>query len=174
MEKTIEISLNEIEIELRQLIQKLLEPEEEIFVCFRVEYHMVWAEVITNRQVIIAKAIALRSGVFMFKPKIDMPHVSSILLSEITDVTLGRSEDYDLFTVHITGEENTKLEASFTLETAAQKFHKTLTGLILKEKKQFPTGSTAERLRELSELLESSLITEEEFQKKRTEILNNL
>ncbi|MHC1784610.1 MAG: hypothetical protein AB9891_17960 [Anaerolineaceae bacterium] len=174
MDKTIECELNEVDIELRNLIENLMEPGEEVLACFRVESGMVWVQVITNRQVIAAKAIALRSGVFSFKPKIEMPRISFLALKDISHFQQGRSQDYDLFTVLIAGKDDQTLETNFTLETAARKFFKTLTSATTSKIKQSPPGSAAERLRELSDLVDLKLISEEEFQIKRSEILRNL
>jgi hypothetical protein len=174
MEKTIECELAEVDIELRNLIENLMEPGEKVLACFRVESGMVWVQVITDRQVIAAKAIALRSGVFSFKPKIEMPRISSLDFKDIAHFKQERSQDYDLYTVMITGKDGQILETNFTLETAASKFCNTLTSATTSGIKQSLQGSTAERLRELSELLDMKLISEEEFQTKRSEILRNL
>jgi hypothetical protein len=173
MEKTSECSLNEIEPELRELIEARIQPGEDVLACFRVEYHMLWAEIITTKQVIVAKAIALRTGLARTKLRLDMPHVTAIPLGEIVKIEPGHSNEYELFTVNLTGRDGQALEINFTLESAAQSFYKILTQVLgLGGKK--PSSSNAERLRELTNLREEGLITEEEYQAKRADILKNL
>lgn len=164
----------DVERELRDLIQNTLEPDEEILICFRVEYSMLWIHVVTNLKVISAKAIALRINVFSTRPKIEMPRISWIELSKLEHCELGRSQDYDLFTVQISGRDNQTLEANFTLETAAMKFHSLLNSTINRDKKNTPQPAIADRLRELTDLHTMNLISDEEFQDKRAQILKEL
>lgn len=174
MEKTIECSLQEVDRELRLMIEDLLEPDEEVQVCFLVEFNMIWVEVITNRQVVAAKAIALRTNVFSFKPKIEMPVISSMLIRDIDHFDLRKNEDYDLNSVLIYSTDNRFLETNFTLESAARKFHQILSSVVKPGKPNRPSLPASERLKELIDLLDKNLITDEEYNQKRAEILKNL
>jgi hypothetical protein len=173
MEKTTECPLTDIDPVLRQMVEDILQEGEEILICYRVEYHMIWVQVITNIRVISAKAIALRVNIFS-KPKIEMPRISMLALEDIVHYGLARSEDYDLHCVRITASDGRTLETNFTLESAAQKFFRVLQSAILSGSKQNPQEDAADRLRKLSELLDMKLISDEEYRVKRSQILKDL
>ncbi len=174
MEKTIECPLSEIEPELRRLVEEKLQSGEEILSCFRVEYHMVWAQIITNLRVVSVKAIALRMNIFSTRPRIEMPRIDMLDLKDIVHLELTRSQEYDLITVRISAGDGRIMEMNFTLESAAQKFHKVLQSVLAAENKHSPQAAVADRLRELSELLEMKLISDEEYREKRSQILKEL
>lgn len=174
MEKTTECSLTDIDPVLRQMVEDTLQEDEEILICFRVEYHLIWVQVITNIRVISAKAIALRVNIFSSRPKIEMPRISVMALKDIVHYGLARSEDYDLQSVRITTSDGMTLETNFTLESAAKKFFSVLQSAILSGSQQSQQGDTAGRLRKLSELLDMKLISEEEYRLKRSQILKDL
>jgi hypothetical protein len=135
---------------------------------------MVWAQIITNLRVISVKAIALRMNIFSTKPKIEMPRIDMMDLKDIVHFELARSHEYDFVTVKISAGDGRIMEMNFTLESAAQRFFKVLQSALVSDNKQPPQAAAADRLRELSELLEMRLISDEEYREKRSQILKEL
>ncbi len=129
---------------------------------------------ITNLRVVSVKAIALRMNIFSTRPRIEMPRIDMLDLKDIVHLELTRSQEYDLITVRISAGDGRIMEMNFTLESAAQKFHKVLQSVLAAENKHSPQAAVADRLRELSELLEMKLISDEEYREKRSQILKEL
>jgi hypothetical protein len=176
LRRTDECSLADLPPEIRKPIQEKLSADEKPLACFRTEWHMVWVSVITPKQLVVFKAILLAHPIFISKATIEMPRVYNIALQDILGHREGFNKEYDIYAVNFQGKENVNIETCFVNESDAQKFMRVLWSVRDQNRREAvkPALKAADRLRALVELQKEGLLTDNEFQAKREEILKDL
>lgn len=175
MHRTIKCLFDSLEPEMGKPLQELIPEGEEIIYCSRTNWFMLYIQIITSTQVVIAKALYHKGTMSFAKPSIDMPKFYSIPLSQIVDVKEGKHEEYDVYYVRFYRQENDYLETCFMTNKDAQDFLNELkkvqeyNNLNIQLENRPPN-----RLRELTKLYNEGIITENEFQQKRKDILDQL
>lgn len=173
MEGTIECTLSQLEPELRSSLSDFLGSDETIITCYKTIWHMVWVQVITNLRVIILRADLIPGMLFLRKPVINSREIKSIPLSEIEKIECKKNTGYDIYTIEIIGRNQQTLEANFLTRQKAELFENSLHhSLASDQNKNKP--ATVERMRALSQLFQEGLITDQEYEEKKKEILSGL
>jgi hypothetical protein len=169
--KTIECSLAELQAELYGVVKDQLSNDEEVLICYANQARISFfglaptkhleALVVTGRKVI--KVTYYDTGV---------NYVESMYLSDIVSIQEGFDSTYNAVAATVLGHGSSKIELHFESQEIARKFTNVLRRAIDRARQE--TKGAADRLRELAQLQKEGLISEDELQQKRKEIIEQL
>jgi hypothetical protein len=117
-----EVELTELDPGLKESILALLEPGEEIYLCSRTIWHLVWAQVVTSRQVVVCEAIFLWDPFYFHRPRIEHPLVRALFLKDITSINESYDKAFRLYRIYVSGEQKECLALAFVDQDKAQHF----------------------------------------------------
>ncbi len=179
-----ECPVSELHPQLEKLIQPFLSNADEVLTCFEYGFKPLglwrqpgFASVITHTRLVCANRITLTEGKGAKACQlVDIVHVDE-LMSPIVFNYAGWTHDHYEVVAHSLGSE---LHCHFYSQLEAQKFAQILRTAIERAKATAPpimpqsAISPEERLRRITQLHKDGLISTEEFQQKRREILGEL